>query len=416
MGFTSTVALRFLRSRRSRFVSLITIIAVLSITIGVMVLNVTLAVMNGFRDQIQLKFVENMPMVTVIAPYSGFKDLDQVVARTLRVPGVLAASPFLRKEGVVTLERLPGQPRHRGIILWGIDPQRQEQVTPLSKSIDPPFHGFSTEGLVGAPAGTPGIVLGQALAEGLRGGLGDVVTVTVARGSGGLGQFKSESREFQVVGLLSSGMYDFDSAFGYIDLAAAQNLFQMPGGADGIGARVREMMRAAEVGTAIEDSLGAPPYFTNNWISMNSQLFDWIRMEKTMMFLLLSLITLVASFSVVAILTMMVRDRQRDIGILMSIGVSKARLVGIFVQLGMLLGLGGVVTGTAFGYCICRILDAVGLPLPGDVYFVNTLPVHMKLGDFSLVASVTLGMSFLATLLPSWLASRFTPVEVLRYE
>jgi lipoprotein-releasing system permease protein len=418
MDFSSYIALRFLRSRRSRFVSFITVIAVLGITIGVMVLDVTLAVMNGFRDQIQLKFVENMPMVTVLdrSP-EGLRDLDAVVDRILAVPGVEAASPFIRNPALVTLERIPGHPRHRAAVVWGIRPEQQEAVTPLGKSITPPFNGFATDDLIGGAPDLPGIVLGSELGASMYAAVGDILVVTAPRNTGGrLEDMTGVTREFMVVGFLNTGMYEFDNSFAYVDLPVAQDLFGKANTADGIGIRVSDMMRAPQMATRIEAALGTPPYFATDWINLNSQLFEWIRMEKTLMFLLLSLITLVASFAVVAILTMMVRDRQRDIGIFMSIGVTKHGLVGIFVQLGLMIGSFGIALGTVLGYGLCRLLDTVGFPLPGDVYFVDTLPVHVKSADILLVAGVTLGMSFLATLLPSWLASRFTPVEVLRYE
>ena len=211
-------------------------------------------------------------------------------------------------------------------------------------------------------------------------------------------------------------MFEFDNLFAYVDLDLAVELWSVLGGADGIGMKVEPMTDAPAIAATIADVLGSPPYFTNDWISLNSQLFEWIQLEKMLMFLLLSLITLVASFSVVAILLMMVRDRQRDIGIFMSMGVDTGQLVAVFVQLGLMIGVMGVGLGSLLGFLLCRFLDSIGFPLPGDVYFVDTLPVHMKLSDFGLVGGVTMLMCFVATLLPAWLSTRFTPVEVLRYE
>jgi lipoprotein-releasing system permease protein len=418
MRFGTYVALRFLRSRRSRFVSLITIIAVLGITIGVVVLNVTLAVMNGFRDQIQLTFVENMPMVTVLdrSP-EGLRNLDEVTDEVEAVDGVVAASPFIRSPIIVTLERVAGRPRHKAGIAWGIRAEQQDRVTPISKSITPPFAGFSTEKLLGGADDLPGIVLGSELGAGLYAAVGDIVMVTAPRNiSGQLDKVSGASMEFMVVGLLATGMYEFDNTFVYMDLGVAQQLFERGDSADGIGVRVQNMMRAPEVGRRIEAALGSPPYFTNDWIALNQQLFDWIRMEKTLMFLLLLIITLVAVFCMVAILMMMVRDRQRDIGIFLSLGASRVGLLTVFVQLGMVIGATGVVAGTALGLLICFLLNTVGLPLPADIYFVDQLPVHVKTVDVGLIAVVALGMTFLATLVPSWMASRLPPVEVLRYE
>ncbi len=227
-----------------------------------------------------------------------------------------------------------------------------------------------------------------------------------------------------VVGIFKSGMYQFDDVFAYMDIDDVRQIFVVVGEADGIGIKVDDMMSAPAYADSIAHLLGLP-YFTNDWISLNSTLFRWIRIEKVLMFVLLSMITMVATFMVVAILLMMVRDRQRDIGVFLSLGVRKAQLVGVFVQLGMMIGGGGVLLGTALGYGLSRFLDSqglwvlvrkLGLPSPGDVYFVDTLPVHMKSGDFLLVGGVTLAMCLVATILPAWFASRYTPVEVLRYE
>lgn len=416
MGFVSQVSRRFLRSRSSRFLSLIAIFAGLGITISVMVLDVTLAVMNGFRDQIQIKFVENMPMVTVLAR-DGFEDLEGMLVELREREGVTGAAPFLRNESILTHEPIAGRPVHRGGVVWGIRPEAQESVTPFAENVSPPFRGFQTQELIGGGEETPGIVLGIELANGLRAGVGDVVAVHAPRKTGsGPRDYTTETREFLVVGMLDSGMYEFDASFCYMDLEVANDLFARQTSADAIGLRLADMMRAPEFADRLEDELGFPRYFTNDWIRLNSQLFEWIQMEKALMFLLLTFLSLVASFSVVAILTMMVRDRQRDLGVLMSLGVGRRRLVGIFVQLGLILGTVGTLAGSALGLLMVFLLDRLGFPLPGDVLFVDTLPVHATVQDFLLVGVTSLVLTFLATLLPSWLATRLTPVEVLRYE
>ncbi len=416
MGFATEVSNRFLRSRGSRLLSLITFFAGLGIVIGVMVLDVTLAVMNGFRDQIQLKFVENMPMVTIMRQ-RGFVDLDAILERLREDPDVLGAAPFIRSEAVVTFERLPGRPLSRGVVLWGVDPQAQREVTRLFEQVEPPIEDFSTEGLLGAEKAIPGVVLGSELAGGLRALVGDVVALHAPRKVGpGPTDYESRTVELMVVGILDSGMYEFDSAFAYVDLSVAQELFERPGGADGIGLRVRDMMRAPEVADRLEQELGYPPYFANDWIRLNRQLFEWIRYEKALMFLLLTFLILIATFNVVAILIMMVRDRRRDIGILLALGTRRTQLVRIFLRLGMTIGWVGTVVGTGLGYAITVLLDRVGVRLPGDVLFVDRLPVHARVEDFLLVGGTALVLTFVVTLLPTWLATRLTPVEVLRHE
>jgi lipoprotein-releasing system permease protein len=425
MAFASFIARRYLRSQRSSFLSAITVIAILGIGLGVMVLDTTLAVMNGFQYQVQHTFVENMPMVTVMsqAP-AGFPDVESMVERLAARPEVLGASPYIRKEALLTYERFGGRTKEKPCVIWGVDPVRQRMVTTALDSVVPPLQDFSTEGFTGIEPGTPGIVLGRMLARSLRAGVGDRLTLTTVRKVGGPREYEGHSFDIAVVGIFESGMYQFDEVFAYMDIEDVRELFVVVGGADGIGLKVDDMMQAPKYAEAIGEELGVP-YFTNDWISLNSALFNWIRVEKVLMFVLLSLITLVASFMVVAILLMMVRDRQRDIGVFLSLGVRKDQLVGIFMQLGIMIGGAGVLLGTLGGYLLSLFLDSeglwvlaekLGLPSPSEVYFVDKLPVHMQLGDFVLVGAVTLGVCLLMTLVPSWFATRFTPVEVLRYE
>ncbi len=425
MQFSTFIALRYLRTQRSRFISVITVIAVLGITLGVMVLDTTLAVMNGFQDQVQFTFVENMPMVTVMtqAP-SGMTDPEGIIRRVKELSFVEGAAPYIRKEALLTYERFGGRTKDRPCVIWGVDPKRQGEVTKALDSVRPAFSGFGTEGFVGVEPGTPGIVLGDMLARSLRAGVGDRLTLTTVRKRGGSREYEGHSVDVAVVGIFKSGMYQFDDVFAYMDIQDVRRIFVMVGAADGIGIKVDRMMSAPAYADSIAHLLGLP-YFTNDWISLNSTLFRWIRIEKVLMFVLLSMITMVATFMVVAILLMMVRDRQRDIGVFLSLGVRKTQLVGIFMQLGMIIGASGVILGTGLGYLLCRFLDSqglwvlvrkLGLPSPGDVYFVDTLPVHMMAGDFVLVGGVTLLMCLAATILPSWFAARYTPVEVLRYE
>jgi lipoprotein-releasing system permease protein len=414
MSFTHYVSGRFLRSRGSRFLSLISIFAGLGIVLGVMVLDVTLAVMNGFRDQIQMKFVENMPMVSVM-DRRGFDDLETTIQELRDDPEVMGAAPFIRSEAAITHERVPGNEITRGGVVWGIDPQNQGDVTSFEENVRPGFSSFRTVGQIGGGEDVPGVVLGAELAGGMRALVGDIIAIHAPRKTA-MGNYESTTQEFLVIGIFESGMYEFDLSFAYIDIEVARELFERPGGADGIGVRLTDMMRAPQFAERIEQELGYPRFYANDWISLNSQLFEWIQMEKALMFLLLLFLVLIASFNVVAILTMMVRDRARDIGILMSLGASNRKLTRIFVRLGMVIGVVGTVVGSGAGLMVVILLDQLGFPLPGDVLFVDTLPVHAKVGDFALVASATLFLTFLATLLPAWLATRYTPVEVLRHE
>jgi len=404
--------------------SLISLFAGLGIMLGVAILCVTLAVMNGFRDQIQLKFVENMPMVTVLnrGGYGEARraaDVDSTMAAVESLDFVVAAAPYIRSELVISSEPIPGRRQDRGAVLWGIDPERQSQVTRFAEVVEPTFMGFETDHLLGGGPDVPGLVVGIELAQNLRAGVGDRVAVHAARKVGtGVGDYETTTRECIIVGVLDSGMYEFDAAFAYVDLDVARDMFARPGGADGIGLRVTNMMRAPEFAIAVEEALGDDTgfgsFYANDWINLNGQLFEWIRFEKALMFLLLTFLILIASFNVVAILITLVRDRARDIAILSALGSTRRQIVGVFLRLGLVIGVVGTCAGILFGLLAIFALDRYGFPLPGDVLFVDTLPVHPTVSDFVLVGGMSMLLSFLATLLPSWLATRVLPVEVLR--
>jgi lipoprotein-releasing system permease protein len=418
MGFSRKIALRFLGSRRSTVVLLVSVLAVGGIALGVTVMNVTLAVMNGFRDEIQMLFVENMPMVTVLSweqsALAG--DIDGLVEQIEGVEGVVAAAPYLRQPGILSSERLGARARHQNAIVWAIDPDRQMQVTPLDRNISPEYKGFDSNHLAGDGRGLPGIIVGVELAASLRAGIGDIVSLTVPVGDmGRLEDIEAASADFSIVGIVDSGMYEFDSSFAYVALNGADALFGREGTVDGIGIRVPEMMLAKQDADRIAAALG-PPYWTHDWISMNAQLFQYINMEKIMMFLLLVLMTGISSFAVIAILTMIVRDRQYDIAVLRSFGVSRRQILFIFLQLGSLLGILGTALGTLAGLGLISYIHAVGIDLPGEVYFVDSVPANVNPRDVLLIAGVTVLLSFLATVLPSTIATRFQPVEILRHE
>lgn len=417
MSLVSHISGRFLRSPGSRLLSLITIFAGLGVILGVMVLDVTLAVMNGFRDQVQTTFVENMPMVTVLSSQGFTGESDSMTALLAADPDVLGAAPFQRIEGLITFDRIGSRERTRTTVLWGVDPELQPGVTRIAELTRPPFEGFATDQHLGGGPDVPGILLGSELADGLGVFVGDKVAVHLPRRQGtGTLDFVAETREFIVVGTVNSGMYDFDQTFSWADLGAVQEIIQRGDAIMGIGLRIRDMRAAPEVADRLEDELGYPRYWATDWISMNTELFKWMQYEKLLMFLLLTFLIVIASLNVVALLVMMVRDRRREIGILMSLGARRTQIAGIFLRLGITISLAGTAIGTVLGLLVTLGLDKIGYELPGDVLFVEVLPVHAKLGDFALVAGVTLGLSALVSLLPAWLATRQSPVEVLRHE
>lgn len=417
MKFSFYIAQRYLRSRRhSRFLNRVSVTVVVGITLGVMVLDLTLAIMNGFHAELRRSFVDNMPMVTVVtSDPAGFQDLGAVMDTIGGVAGVTGVAPFIRQEVIVTSRAVLGRQFHRAVVVWGIDPALQESVTPLAAHVWP---ARSVLRLLDEPGGTGRIILGQELAASLYSGLGDTVVVTAPRGELGpdLAKVEAESRRFVVAGTLATGMYEFDSRFAHISLARARDFFGYgPQGATGVGVKVGDMMAAPRIGQELELRLGPRWFHANDWIGLNQNLFQWIKIEKIVMFLLLALIVLVAGFNIIGILTMMVGERRREIGILLSMGARGRQIQGIFMLDGLCLGLIGGAIGSLLGYGGTVYLERFGFKLPSDVYFIDHLPVVAQWSDFLAVAAATLVITLVATLVPSREAATLKPMEIIRY-
>jgi len=411
MRFAVYIAGRYLRSRRrSRFLNRVTVTAITGIALGVMVLDLTLAIMNGFHAEVRRTFVDSMPMITVVTgEVDGFPRLGAVMDTIGALPGVTGVAPFVRQEAIVTVRGRSGPARHRAAVVWGIDPDLQDAVTPLRAHLLP--RDLALAGLRQAGA-VPGIVLGVELATSLFAGLGDTVLVTAPAGDLDLTDLRSQSRPCVVKGFLETGMYEFDSRFVYLPLEAARAAFGYgPQGASGIGVRVADMMAAPRIAQAIEAGLGAQRVRATDWVALNRNLFEWIKIEKVVMFILLGLIVLVAAFNIIGILTMMVGER----GILLAMGARSSQVQGVFVLQGLAIGAFGTIVGSLAGYLGFLYLDRVGFRLPGDVYFVDRVPAVAQAGDFLAVAGAALAITLLATLWPSREAARLRPMEIIRW-
>ena len=413
MQFATHIARRYLRSRRhSRFLSRGSVTAIVGIAIGVTVLNVTLAVMNGFHSEMRRTFVENMPMVSVITSRpEGFTALGAVMDSIATDPAVVGVAPYIRQEVLISSMRTVGPPRPQAGVVWGIDPDLVDTVQPMSGYLKPnPLVLASL-----ARGGVPRVILGSDLANTLYAAIGDTVVLTSVNGELDLDNIAAVSRKFVVTGFFDTGMYEFDSRFVYTSLeAAADFLGYLPGGASLIGVKVADLMRADVAADRIEDKLGYQ-YYATDWMAMNANLFQWIKLEKIIMVLLLGMIIVIAGFNIIGILTMMVGERRREIGILLAMGARRKQVMGIFLINGVWLGAVGVFFGSAVGLLAIFLLDRYGIALPGDVYFVETVPVLLQWSDFGLIAAVTLLMSLAAGLWPSWEASNLKPMDIIRY-
>ena len=417
------VGLRYLRAkRRNRTISLNTMVSIAGITLGVAALIGTVGIMTGFKEDIQAKILGTTAHIIVQDRIKdSMSDYDPVTKQVATVPGVVAATPFVLKQVLLTT-----QTGVQGIVIRGIDPQREGTVTELAKNLstgqladlsrpvkvkqspidDPTSPAVETE--------KPGIILGKELALRLGVFVGDTVNVVSPVGPISAIGMVPKIRTFALVALFQSGMYEYDSSLAYIDLAEAQKFFSMGQTVTGIEIKVTDVFRAAETARSVEQSLGFA-YGARDWMQMNRNLFSALKLEKTMMFLLLVLITIVASFNIVSTLTMIVTEKQKEIAVLKAMGATRKSIRRIFMLNGLIIGLSGTTIGIPLGYAFLWLIQTFWTFDP-TVYYISRIPVHVQAMDVFLVAGSAIVISFAATVYPSLQAAKLEPVAALRYE
>ncbi len=389
-------------------IGVIAFISVGGVVVGVWALIVILSVLNGFQTEVREKILGGAPHVIVFHRFEGIAAPDSLATRIEGVDGVEAASPF-----VYTRTLASKGDRSEGVVLWGVEPEGMKRVSDLPTQIrDGVFLSAAED------AGLPGVVLGKVLASTLRAHVGDELTfASPFKGARTpLGMVPRLSR-FQVVGIFDAGMYEYDATYAFVRIDAAQKMLQMRGRVTGIQAKLHDIYAAREVGAAVQAHLGSMDYFTNDWISLNSSLFNAFKLEKFALAVVLALIVLVAAFNIVGTLIMMVSERTRAIGILTAMGATSRTVARVFMWQGLMIGIVGTALGTALGYLSNQILDRWRfIELPGDVYLVESLPVLTQASDFAMVATVSILISFLATIYPARQAASLSPVEAIRHE
>lgn len=416
MPFELLVGLRYLKAKRGQaFISLITLISIGGIALGVMALIVVLAVMSGFERDLRSKILGTNAHLWIIR-YGNrvIEEPAQTLARIRDVPSVVAVSPFTSHQVMLSTGRGAG-----GAVLRGIALHSAQEVTTLTRSfteVDPARLKRST-GRSGWHLDSEGIIIGHALATNLGVRLGGRVNIISPFGNV-LTPFglAPRMRSFTVAGIFEMGMYEYDSTMAYITITAAQQFFKMGKAVTGIEVKVDDLYRAKEVGAEIQRRLGFP-YVARDWMQLHRNLFAALKLEKIAMFIILTMIVLVAAFNIVSTLIMKVMDKGAEIGILKSIGASSKSIMLIFMVEGVVIGLVGTLLGTVGGAIICKLQETYNIVrLQGDVYLLDALPILMKGADMVLIASSTLVLSFFATLYPSWRAARLDPVVAIRYE
>lgn len=409
MNFESFIAFRYLRARRQQaFVSVISLFSILGVGLGVAALIVVIGVMNGFSSDLKDKILGVNAHVIVTSLAGGIEDhkLNAQLARG--VEGVVGVMPFVYSE--VMLSSRTGV---KGAALRGIDPESADKVLALSDDL--------IEGKVSdlAPGdGPPGIIIGEELA--MRLGLFRLGAVNLLSPAGQktAAGFTPKIQPFRVVGIFDTGMYEFDSSLVYVSLEAAQELMGFKSDlVSGLEVRVADVDRADEIAPKVAEALGGHPFYARSWMQMNENLFAALELEKTAMFVILVMIVLVGSFSIVTSLIMLVKEKTKDIAILMSMGAQEKNIRNIFMIQGTVIGLIGTALGYGVGLPACWLLEKYQfIKLPRDVYALDHLPVLLEWPDLTVIGLAAFALCFSATIYPARQASKLEPAEALRYE
>ncbi len=409
------LAMRYLRSRRSsRLLSFITVIAVGGVTVGVMALVIVLGIMNGLQNDLREKILVVNPHLRVLTYGEGLRldDWSDVLAKVRRTPGVEAAAPFVLTQGLISA----GHDYAEGVAVIGVEADTGTRaVTTLPRYFTKGDLTFRTT----QPGVEGGIAIGTRLATKLSAYPGDVVTLVAPAGSQfnrSLGAFVPKYRRYEVTGLFETGMYDYDNGYIVMPRQVAQEFAGLGTAVTGLELRLADPEQANAFAQKLETQLGYP-YRALDWQMQNRSLFSALKLEKLAMGLVVFLICVVAAFNVVGTLTMVVRDKTREIGILMAMGMQRSRIRRVFLIQGVFIGLVGTALGTVLGLVLGASVNRGHLiPIDPSIYFIDHLPVLTNPLDALAVVAASLVIATLAPLYPSLQAARLDPVRAIRYE
>lgn len=418
MRYELFVGLRYLRAkRREAFISLITLIATGGVAIGVMTLNIVLSVMTGFEEDLRDRILIFEPHLVVWSTAGVVSDPAAVLQEVREVPGVQRAAPFVYAQLMLSTAQDITGVLVRGIVPDGssaVDLQPYLQDGDLSLLND--HHAVPLGQGLGATVELPGIVLGKELAKELGLGVGDTVKAASATARTGGGGILPRTERFVVVARFDAGMPQYDSRLAYVALRDAQKLLNLGNAVTGVEVRVANLYDAPRIAAEIRRRLG-PVFRVRDWMEANHNLFAALKLQKTVYFIVLMLIILVAAFTILATLIMVVMEKRKDIAVLKSLGATPAGIARIFIFKGLVIGGLGTLLGNVGGYAGCWMLERYHfIELPRDVFYVSTVPVKMYPEYFFAVTIASLAMCLLATLYPARQGARLGPVDLIRYE
>ncbi len=440
IGFRSMVAARHLRAKKTGFLAASGTLSILAVAVSSCMLISVLSVMGGFRADLKKKILGNHAHIVIDQASEELDDWQSILEQTRAAKGVVGATPYLQTEVMVS-----SLSNRAGAILRGIDPSSVSEVTDLAENMT---HGKleyleHPERILDASLGTsrtspldemvvddpdaeddsepvsetlPGLIVGQELARALRLVVGDRVTVVSPRGELGPTGPIPRTRPFRIAGIFYSGMYEYDMKHAYVALEVAQRFLKAGEAVSGIEVKVHDVEKAPAMATELASILDREDLRVRDWQTMNQQLFGALALEKLAMFITLGIAILIAGFSVFGTLTLLVQEKQREVGILKAMGASARGVIRIFVLEGLLIGMAGGLLGLGLGFIMTFAAEHFGIRMNPEVYYIDKLPVNLDPTEFALVGAATVVVCLAATLFPAYQASRVRPVDALRYD
>lgn len=405
MSFELFLARRYLTARRKQaFISVITSVSILGVTIGVMALVIALSLITGFQEDVQDKILgaTSHLMISDLSG-EGLKDYQELAAEIKKIPEVESVTPVIYNTVLIV-----GPARNAGALLKGLNFKEEAEVSSWLQNLP--------AGKLPESSNQYEIVLGKSLAATLGVSVGDLVNVLIPAGRLTPVGLLPRTRNFIVSGIFDSGLYEFDSSTALISLELAQKIFNLPARVSYLQVRIDNIFQADKVAEKIY-LISNPGIYVTTWMELNRSLFSALKLEKTLLFLTITLIVVVAALNIIASLVLMVMEKTRDIGVLMAMGATARNIKKIFFLQGAIIGVVGTSLGLSLGLVWCWLANTFKLiRLPVDIYQISYVPFHARPLDLVLIVLVTLSITFISTLFPSRRAAKIDPVQALKYE
>jgi lipoprotein-releasing system permease protein len=415
MKYELFIGLRYLKARRQEtFISLITVISILGVMIGVMTLNVVMAVMTGFEETLRDRLLGINAHIALLKSGDQLSEYEELLQRVIKQEGVVAASPAIYGQVMLT-----SGSRVSGVVVRGVDPERVNAVVDLQRYMKQgSIAGLKQQNPLQIEDRTimlPGVIMGERLAAQLGVFVGSPIQVVSPLGSPTAIGVIPKVRRFVVTGLLNTGMSEIDSTLVFMGLADAQKFFDLGDAVSNIEIRVDDVNHSRQIADRIQLQLGFP-YLTEDWTRLWPNLFSALELEKTVYFLVLLLMVLIGAFNIISTLVMVVMEKRKDIAILMSMGATRASIRKIFLLKGFIIGIVGTTLGLLLGLLVCTLIAQYRFELPKDVFLISTVPVRIYFSNFMIVTVASFAVCLLASIYPARQAAKLDPVEIIRYE